>query len=303
MARSEEDPQNPWLYDPSYAAAIVVAWVYFLTTAIHSFQAAVYKTRFCIPLIIGGIWETLGYTIRAVGAKKEESVALYAVQLTLVVLAPAFVAAFNYMLFGRILRTYSSDTKPKALGVSDTWITRLFVGFDVVSFLTQSAGAAMLAGSKDDIKKSNTGQHIVIGGLVLQLVAFGFFTAIAVSFHLKMKRSQRLQGSVTQETVKEWRPLLFCLYASCILIMLRSVYRVVEFSQGFDGYLVSHEVYFYVLEAVPMMPPFILFNVFHPGRIVKGGFLKRSINAKQPAVLEEGLKSDGDGTDISMGNL
>lgn len=125
------------------------------------------------------------------------------------------------MLFGRILRTFSSDAKPTALGVSDTWVTRIFVGFDVVSFLTQSAGAAILAGAKEDVKKSNTGQNIVIGGLVLQLIAFGFFTAVAIRFHLKMKRAQRLLGSVTQERVREWRPLLLCLYASCLLIMIR----------------------------------------------------------------------------------
>jgi len=53
-----------------------------------------------------------------------------------------------------------------------------------------------------------------------------------------------------------------------------SLYRVIEFGQGFEGYLASHEVYFYVLEAVPMMPPFILFNIFHPGRVVPGGFTK-----------------------------
>lgn len=73
-----------------------------------------------------------------------------------------------------------------------------------------------------------------------------------------------------------------------------SVYRVVEFSQGFDGYLASHEVYFYVLEAVPMMPPFILFNFCHPGRIVKGGFKKRTVvKGEEPAgavVFEEEVK-------------
>lgn len=89
MARSDADPQNPWLYNPSLAAAIVIAHVYFLTTAVHIFQATHYRTRFCIPLIIGGLWETLGYAIRAAGSRNEESVALYALQLTLVVLAPA----------------------------------------------------------------------------------------------------------------------------------------------------------------------------------------------------------------------
>lgn len=64
---------------------------------------------------------------------------------------------------------------------------------------------------------------------------------------------------------------------------------------GFDGYLASHEAYFYVLEAVPMMPPFVLFNIWHPGRKVKGGFGIITIDATQAGiVLEEGPKrSDG----------
>jgi hypothetical protein len=180
----------------------------------------------------------------------------------------------------------------------------------------------MLVHAKD-IKKSNTGEHIAMGGLVLQLVSFGFFTAVAARFHSKMKRSQRRPGSMVDDRVREWRPLLFCLYGSCILIMIRmyhllshspfilviigsasSVYRVVEFSQGFDGYLASHEVYFYVLEAVRMMPPFILFNVFHPGRVVKGGFVKCNTDVRQPGVLlEGGLKNGGDETDSSGGKL
>lgn len=127
------------------------------------------------------------------------------------------VAAFNYMLFGRLLRTYSTDGK--ALGVSATWVTRVFVGFDVISFLTQSAGAGLLSSAKDDRKKSETGQHIVMGGLVIHLIAFGFFTAVAVRFHLKMRKLQEVPSDFDQRA-REWRPLLFCLYASCILIML-----------------------------------------------------------------------------------
>jgi len=216
------------------------------------------------------------------------------------------VAAFNYMLFGRLLRTYSTDAK--ALGVSATWVTRIFVGFDVISFLTQSAGAGLLSSAKDDRKKSELGQHIVMGGLVIQLVAFGFFTAIAVRFHLKVLKLHKMPTGFSNKA-SEWRPLLFCLYASCFLIMLSksdcsfppdtmlthflgSVYRVVEFAQGFDGYLASHEVYFYVLEAVPMMPPFILFNIFHPGRIVEGCFKKPVIEGTVSEVeLEQGPKT------------
>jgi len=54
--------------------------------------------------------------------------------------------------------------------------------------------------------------------------------------------------------------------------ILGSAYQVVKFAQGFDGYLASHEVYFDVLEAVPVIPPFVLFNILHPGRLAQGGF-------------------------------
>jgi hypothetical protein len=124
------------------------------------------------------------------------------------------------MLFGRILRTYSSDAK--SLRVPARWITRIFVGFDVLSFLTQSAGAGMLAGAKDDRKKGLLGQHILMAGLVMQLVTLGFFSAIAVRFHVKMRNLRKIHGHVKIRE-NEWRPLLFCLYASCILIMIRKL--------------------------------------------------------------------------------
>lgn len=88
MARSAQDPNNPWLYNPSLAAAIIIAHVYLMTTAIHIFQAFHYRARLCITLIVGGAWETMGYTIRAVSTRHEESIGLYAAQLTLIVLAP-----------------------------------------------------------------------------------------------------------------------------------------------------------------------------------------------------------------------
>jgi hypothetical protein len=60
-------------------------------------------------------------------------------------------------------------------------------GFDVLSFLTQSAGAGMLAGAKDNRVKSMRGQHIPMTGLVLQRVAYGFFSSVAIRYHLKVK--------------------------------------------------------------------------------------------------------------------
>ncbi|KAE9367823.1 RTA1-domain-containing protein [Stipitochalara longipes BDJ] len=174
--------------------------------AVHVFQPFHYRARFCIVLIIGGAWETIGYALRAAGSRNEESLAPYATQLTLIVLTPAFVAAFTTCS----LEDFFLPTRPTPRPL----------------------------GNSIPLENARIAEYANLYRYPSQGVAL----------------------------------VAFFLYASCILIMLRSAYRVVEFAQGFDGYLASHGVYFYVLEAVPMMPPFILFNIFHPERLVKGGF-------------------------------
>jgi hypothetical protein len=186
---SAQPQPSLWIYDPSFDAAVTIASIYLTTSAIHILQAFIYRSRFCSVLVIGGIWEILGYSLRADGTKLPASTVLYATQLALIVLAPACeflkstrqnpcltilsrCSAFNYMLFGRLLRTYSTD--PKALGVSERWVTRIFLTFDVISFIIQSTGAALLAGATSTLTDVVLGQHMIIGGLLLQLSSFDF---------------------------------------------------------------------------------------------------------------------------------
>jgi hypothetical protein len=69
------------------------------------------------------------------------------------------------------------------------------------------------------------------------------------------------------------------------LTSLGSAYRLIELAHGFDGYLAPHEGYFYVLEAVPMIPPFIFFNIWNPGRVAGSGFGIPVIEAPQREIL------------------
>lgn len=60
--------------------------------------------------------------------------------------------------------------------------------------------------------------------------------------------------------------------------MVRSIFRVVEYLQGFDGYLLSHEYYLYIFDAVLMLCVIVIFNVVHPSEVValmRGGNVAR----------------------------
>jgi hypothetical protein len=58
-------------------------------TIAHIYQFLRYRALYCIPIIIGALWEAAGYAVRAYANQNQDSVAVYATQSILIVLAPA----------------------------------------------------------------------------------------------------------------------------------------------------------------------------------------------------------------------
>lgn len=121
-------------------------------------------------------------------------------------------------------------------------------------------------------KSLELGQHIVVGGLVVQIVFFGFFVIVAAIYHTRVTKKPTARST---SSLVPWRRHLYTLYAASILILIRSLFRIVEYQQGNDGYLLGHEVFLYSFDAVLMLFVMVLFNVTHPGSI---GVLLRQRN-------------------------
>ena len=68
--------------------------------------------------------------------------------------------------------------------------------------------------------------------------------------------------------------------ANCVYVLqIRSIYRVVEFALGIEGYPFQHEWPLYVLEATPMLFAIGILALYHPVNLVQ----------KSPiAVLDDG---------------
>lgn len=138
------------------------------------------------------------------------------------------------------------------------------------------------------------GEKIIIGGLFVQLIFFTLFVCVAGDFHRRLlkdipvkkrytpgalfrkARHNRIDSSslsnaavLPREAVLElpWKRHLYVLYATSALILVRSIFRVIEYIQGNAGYLLSHEVYLYVFDATLMFLVMVLFNWIHPSQI------------------------------------
>lgn len=127
------------------------------------------------------------------------------------------------MILGRlILRT---DSAAYSI-VRATWVTKIFVTGDILCFFIQSGGAGMLVQAKDSdgIKR---GENIILGGLVLQILIFGFFVAVAATWH------RRLMARPTAKSADlPWMRFVWLLYAASALITIRNFCRVVEYALG-----------------------------------------------------------------------
>ena len=76
---------------------------------------------------------------RAISCKQTPNWTLgpYIVDTILVLVAPALFAATIYMQLGRIIQL--TEGEPYSI-VRQSWLTKIFVGGDILSFLMQSGG-------------------------------------------------------------------------------------------------------------------------------------------------------------------
>ena len=199
--------------------------------------------------------QTIGYAGRIWSHFDPLSIGGFVVQAILILVAPALYAASIYMILGRLVRTLRGDHL-SLLPVR--WTTRLFVAGDVVSFSLQAGGGGVQAGGT--LALFDIGEKMIVVGLFAQIAIFGFFVASAVLFHA------RLAAAPTPASVSgtvPWARHLAVLYATSGLILVRSIFRVVEYLQGNGGYLISHEIFLYVFDALLMALVMVVFAIWY----------------------------------------
>jgi hypothetical protein len=108
-----------------------------------------------------------------------------------------------------------------------------------------------------------TGKNVVVFGLFLQIVFFGFFLVTGGLFHYRLNRSPTPSSAVT-----DWQKYMYSLYAAGFLILIRSIFRMAEFTGSVNGPIMMHEYYLYIFDAVLMLGVMIMFNVLHPGAVL-----------------------------------
>ncbi|KAF2033931.1 hypothetical protein EK21DRAFT_57377 [Setomelanomma holmii] len=212
-----------WPYTPTTAAGAIVAIVFIILTALHSWQLVTNRTWFCMPFVIGGLFETIGYAAHAAAHNDTQGKTPHIIQSTLILFAPILFAASVYMILGRLIRRTDSASYSM---VRVNWVTKIFVVGDIFCFCAQGGGAGLLVQAKDN-DGFKMGENIILGGLILQILIFAFFVAVAAVWHRHLSTMPTAAAAEIP-----WKKYILFLYASSIFITIRNLCRVIEYTMG-----------------------------------------------------------------------
>ena len=126
-----------------------------------------------------------------------------------------------------------------------------------------------------------------MGGIGFQQLCIFFFLALAIRLHKKL----RLQPP-SPET-KTGFQLLYVEYAVVCLITIRIVFRLIEYSDGIKSTIPKHEAYQYVFDSTLMMIALVLYNIFHPGRLMPGRESNLPSRKERKNLKKQGQKPHG----------
>ncbi|KAK3381003.1 RTA1 like protein-domain-containing protein [Podospora didyma] len=254
-----------YYFDPSVAANSVFVVLFGITAIGHTIQLIRKKTWYFIPFTIACYFEAIGYVGRALNASQtpDWTFGPFLMQALLILLGPALYAASVYMVLGRLIRLL--DAHHLSI-VRTNWLTKIFVAGDVVSFLVQGAGGGILSNAKTK-KDQDLGNAVLLVGLAVQVVFFGLFIITTVLFHIRIiKKPTQRSFSITAP----WRQFILALYASSVLILIRSIFRMIEYGAGSDSVLQQSEAYLLALDGALMFLVAVIFLWYHPHKILVG---------------------------------
>ncbi|OAX78915.1 hypothetical protein ACJ72_06775 [Emergomyces africanus] len=271
-------------YIPSLPAAIISVVVFAILTAGHTWRLLRARAFYFTAFTVGGLFQTIGYCGRIWGHFDKLSLGGFIIQAILILVAPALYAASIYMILGRLIRTLRAENLSL---IPVKWVTKIFVTGDVLSFSLQAGGGGIQGGRT--LKLFEMGEKIIVAGLFTQIAVFGFFVATTVLFH---RRVVVTPTQIAAQGVIPWRRHIYVLYSTSAIILIRSIFRVIEYLQGNGGYLISHEVFLYIFDMILMvlvMGIFLLWYIddLESKRVHKRQESEEQIESNNDGMLEE----------------
>ncbi|EMD32393.1 hypothetical protein CERSUDRAFT_88029 [Gelatoporia subvermispora B] len=297
---------SPYNYVPIEWIAILYVVLFSITTLIHFGQAIRYKLWWLfITVVLAGITETIGWSGRLWSSLNPLLLSPFLMQITSTIIAPTPLIAANFIILGQVIRRLGSCYSR----LSAKWYTIVFVSCDIIALIVQAVGGANASLAVQNGNSPNKGGHIMLGGIIFQLIAITVYMVLAAEFLVRYIMDKPFKRG-DDRTVKAYnldqkkKLMLIELTISSIFIYIRSIYRTIELANGWNGRIISTQWLFNVFDAAMITLAMYSLNVLHPGRLLGPGpaWTNDADVAKNADVASsvDGRSSEGHAPEMSM---
>ncbi|PLB50011.1 hypothetical protein P170DRAFT_332658, partial [Aspergillus steynii IBT 23096] len=240
-------------YQPSLGWGIAFTLLF---TAIAVGQTVhLVRTRafWTVVFIVGAIIEIIGWVGRTISHRCPYSGVCFRMQTATLIMGPSWTQAGIYITLWVLIRDIGRHVSPFPPK------TYLFICLiiDVVCLTTQAVGGGLTSSAYSQGISTQPGTTTMVVGIIAQLAAaviFSFLLAIVIYRGASDLRANRPLFYVAAATV----------FATAMMIM-RNVYRSIELTEGWRGYLILNERFVLALDALPMVLSMGIYVFFNPG--------------------------------------
>lgn len=262
---------------PSFGGNLALAIIMGLFFILHTASGIWFKQWwFGTAFFCGCGLEMSGYIGRTLSNGDYTILDWFLLQIIALTIAPAFIMGGIYYLLAKFIMIYGT----KFAIMKPMWYSYIFIVCDVVSLVIQAAGGGLAATSLTANKSTESGTHVMVAGLAFQVFSMSIYIGLYIHFFHKIRffhpqQHKELDSQFNPaykhlRSGKLFRYFPYILFAAVIFVYVRCIYRVVELAEGWTGYLITHEVYFMILDAVMMGLAILALLIFHPGLVLDG---------------------------------
>ncbi|KXL42809.1 hypothetical protein M433DRAFT_71194 [Acidomyces richmondensis BFW] len=270
---------------PNIGAAYLYIVLFGLTAIAHVVQMFWHRKWYCWVIVVSAGMQTAAYTMRTLSIRFVTNSGYYTYWFVLMMIAPIWTNAFAYMVCGRMV--YNFTEKGSVFKMKAWNFGLIFVLLDIFAFFIQVIGAVIASIQTSNTKLPMIGIHIYMGGIGFQQLCIFLFLALAARLHMRLRVQPPSCERHTAFTC------LWVLYVVVLLITIRIIFRLIEYSSGIQSSIPLHEEYQYIFDSTLMLLALVLFNVFHPGRMMPGKESKWPKRKERKAMRKAGEMPHG----------
>ncbi|KAJ7864225.1 RTA1 like protein-domain-containing protein [Mycena olivaceomarginata] len=216
--------------------------------------------------VLCGLGELIGWSGRLWSSLAPTADTPFTIQISTTIIALTPLLAATFMIMSRIVERLGASYSR----LTPKWYTILFLPCDIIALVVQGVGGGM-ASTATDLDGANVGANVMLGGIAFQFAVIVVFTVFALDFTQRYIRDRPVRAEEFPRgfLTPRLKTMLGALAFSTTVLVIRSIYRLIELSGGWTGRIIRTEVYFNVLDGGMVTLAIFTLNFVHPGLFLR----------------------------------